>query len=89
VENDFVRAFGDDTIVDLWVEGSSRAVTVPRRTIEWFLKGPDFDATAMTRVDYRDFVRTHLRLISNAAAVQLRANPWLEKVEIRPGELGR
>ncbi len=37
MESDSVRAMGDSTLVDLWIEGKFRAIIVSRQAIESYL----------------------------------------------------
>ena len=82
MESDTVRTMGDSTLVDLWIEGRFRAITISRQAIEAYLKLSASDAQAMGETDRREFVRTHLSLVVTAATQQLRAHPEAEKIEI-------
>jgi hypothetical protein len=88
MENDSVRSMGESTLVDLWLEGRFRAITVSRQAIDTFLKLTPDRAAAFTDSDRVEFVRTHLALVVKAAAAQLRANPAADAILIEPGELG-
>lgn len=80
MESDSVRTMGDSTLVDLWIEGKSRAIVVSRRAIESFLR---LDSTSSLSEDARrEFVRTHLGLVVNAAAARLRADPEADSIII-------
>lgn len=81
MESDSVRTTGDSTLVDLWIEGKFRAITISRQAIEAYLQiSPSADS--MSETDRREFVRTHLGLIVTAATEFLRANPGSETIEI-------
>lgn len=82
MESDTVRTMGDSTLVDLWIEGRFRAITISRQAIEAYLNLSASDAQAMGETDRREFVRTHLSLVVTAAAQQLRAHPDAETIEI-------
>jgi hypothetical protein len=87
MENDSVRAMGDSTLVDLWIEGKFRAITVSRQAIESFLKLTRESAGAFTDSDRVEFVRMHLSLVVKAASVQLRSNPSADTILIDVGQL--
>ncbi|HWC55780.1 MAG TPA: hypothetical protein VG434_02300 [Sphingomicrobium sp.] len=82
METDSVRAMGDSTLVDLWIEGRFRAITVSREAIASFLKLTPERAEAFTDADRVEFVRTHLATVVRAAGVQLRLNPGAESILI-------
>ena len=89
MENDSVRTMGDSTVVDLWIGGKFRAITISRNAIERYL-GLSVDGTsALTENERREFVRTHLALIQNAAEQWLRSDPAADSVLIDSGQLGR
>jgi len=81
MESDSVRTMGDSTLVDLWIEGKFRAISISRQAIEAYLRLPAGDAS-MSETDRREFVRTHLGLVVTAAAERLRADPGAETIEI-------
>ena len=82
MESDSVRTMGDSTLVDLWIEGKFRAITISRQAIEAYLQLPPGQSEAMSETDRREFVRTHLGLVVTAAAEQLRAHPGTETIEV-------
>ena len=88
MENDSVRTMGDSTLVDLWIDGKFRAITISREAIESFLRLAPSDATAMTDTERRELVRTHLSLVVGAATARLRADPACETIIIEAGQLG-
>jgi len=82
MESDSVRTMGDSTLVDLWIEGKFRAITISRQAIEAYLQLPPGEADGMSETDRREFVRTHLGLVVTAAAEQLRAHPGAETIQV-------
>ena len=88
MENDSVRTMGSRTLVDLWIDGKSRAVTVTRHAIEAYLRLPPDRASILSEDDRREFVRTHLSLVAQAASEQVRADPQAETVTIDAFEAG-
>jgi len=87
METDSVRAMGDSTVVDLWIEGRFRAITVSREAIASFLKLTPERAAEFTDGDRVEFVRTHLATVVRAAAAQLRLNPGAESILIDSRQL--
>ena len=81
MENDTVRTLGDDTLVDIWIEGKSRAITISGQAIE-AVKG------SLSETERREFVRTNLSLIVRAATENLRSNPAADAILIEGGQLG-
>jgi hypothetical protein len=73
MENDSVRTSGENTLVDVWIEGKMRSICVSRRAIAAFLQLPPERAPALAEEDCREFVRTHLNLVVNAAKDLLRS----------------
>jgi hypothetical protein len=89
MENDSVRTSGDSTLVEIWIDGKLRDISVSRAAIEAHLRLPPDKAAVMTEYDRREFVRTHLTLVVNTATAALRsANPDADAVTIEPGQLG-
>ena len=88
MENDSIRAHGTDTLVDIWVNGKMRAITISHEAIGAFL---GFERASNMREDDRcEFVRTHLPLIVTAAKEQLRDSDLeAASVVLNPGELPR
>lgn len=72
MDNDAVRSSGDRTIVDMWIDGKFRSVSVTRAAIEAHLQLPAERAAEMTDDDRREFVRANLKLLAAAAAEQVR-----------------
>ena len=82
MESDSVRTMGDSVLVDLWIKGKFRAITVSRQAIEAYLQLGAGDAAGMTENDRREFVRTHLSLVVTAATACLRDEPGAERIAI-------
>ena len=89
MENDVVRTSGEDAIVDLWLEGGFRAVTISGAAVKAYLNIAPEEAASVTEIERREFVRTHLGLISRAALNHIRKEPAANRIVIGPGELGR
>ncbi len=87
MESDSVRTTGDSTLVDLWIEGKFRAITISRQAIEAYLHIPP-DSDGLGETERREFVRTHLSLVVAAASARLRADPDEERIVIEAGQLG-
>ena len=87
MESDSVRTMGDSTLVDLWIEGKFRAITISRDAIESYLRLAPNDAAAMGETERREFVRTHLSVVVKAATARLRDNPNSETIAIEAGHL--
>jgi len=89
MENDSVRTSGDATLVDMWIEGKLRAISLSRGAIETHLRLPADRAAALTEDDRREFVRTNLGLVVAAAKERLRTtDPAADVIEIEAGQLG-
>lgn len=88
MESDSVRTLGDTTLVDLWIDGKFRAISISRQAIEARLHLSGAAAASMTENERREFVRTHLSVVVAAASARLRADPDAEKIEIEAGQLG-
>ena len=88
MENDSIRSIGDDTLVDIWIEGRMRSLSISHEAIGAFL---GFDKVAgMSDQDRCEFVRTHLPLIVSAAKQRLsKTDRNADEVVIDVGELPR
>lgn len=82
MESDSVRTMGDSVLVDLWIQGKFRAITISRQAIEGYLQLGTGDAATMGENDRREFVRTHLSLVVSAATARLREDPAAERITI-------
>ena len=89
MENDSVRSSGASTLVDMWIDGKLRAISISREAIEGFLHLSPERAAAMSEEERREFVRTHLTKVITAATTKLRdTGADAESVAIEEGELG-
>ena len=89
MENDSIRTAGEMTLVDVWIDGKLRSISVAREAIARLLQLPPDRAEAMTDDDCRDFVRTRLALIAAAAKDRLQSgNASADAVTITAGDLG-
>ena len=69
MENDSIRSVGSDTLVDIWIDGKMRSLSVSLEAIGAFL---GFDkASSMSERDRCEFVRTHLPVVVAAAKQRL------------------
>lgn len=88
MEVDIIRTSGDDTIVGLWIVDRIRTVAVPRRVITAYLGLSPAAAAEMSDHDCREFVRTHLTPVADAAARIVRdGDPQAKIVSIGAGLL--
>ena len=85
MENDSIRASGNDTLIDIWVEGKLRAICVTREAIETYLgaRAP----VRMSEDDRCEFLRKHLPQVVAAAQTGLRGNEAALTVVIDAGQL--
>ena len=89
MENDSVRSSGATTLVDMWIDGKLRAISVSREAIEGFLHLTPERAAAMSEAERGEFVRTHLTLVITAATAKLRnTGADADAVAIDEGDLG-
>jgi hypothetical protein len=71
METDSIRTSGENTLVDIWIDGKMRSISVSGEAIAAFLRlAPD--QAALADEDRREFVRTHLDLVVNMARDRLR-----------------
>ena len=68
MDNDAVRTSADRTLVDMWIDGKSRTVSISRAAIEAHLQLSPDRAASMTDEDRREFVRGNLKLLATAAS---------------------
>ena len=88
MESDSIRASGDDTLVDVWINGKLRRLAVSRAAIETFLALPPERAATMSEGERCEFVRTHLPEVLTAAKEQLRGgSPAADDISIEAGQL--
>jgi hypothetical protein len=89
MENDSVRSSGASTLVDMWIDGKLRAISVSREAIEGFLHLSPERSAAMSEAERGEFVRTHLTLVNTAATAKLRnTGADADAVAIEEGDLG-
>jgi hypothetical protein len=89
MENDSVRSSGDLTLVEMWIDGQLRGISISRKAIESFLQLPPEQVGTMTDDDRREFVRTHLGLLATAAKERLRhLQPDADDILLDAGQLG-
>jgi hypothetical protein len=89
MENDSVRTSGDLTLVEMWIDGKLRGISISRQAIEAFLQLPSAEASAMSDEDRREFVRTHLGLLATAAKNKIsQTHPDADEIVIEAGQLG-
>ena len=88
MENDSVRTMGDSTVVDLWIDGKFRAITVSRHAIERYLGLTSDGTSGLTDQERSEFVRTHLGLIQREAVERLRIDPGADAILIDSAQLG-
>ena len=89
MENDSVRSSGELTLVEMWIDGKLRGLSISRKAIESFLQLSPERADAMTDEDRREFVRTHLSLLATTAKERLRQlPPDADDITIDAGQLG-
>jgi hypothetical protein len=87
MENDSIRSSGSQTLVDIWIDGKLRAISVSQEAIGAFL---GFErAAGMSDDDRCEFVRTHLPLVVAAAKARLQENPAAQTLSLSAGKLPR
>ena len=67
MDNDAVRSSGDRTLVDMWIDGKSRTVSVTKAAIEAHLQLSPERAEQMSAEDRCEFVRANLRMLAATA----------------------
>ncbi len=87
MENDSIRTSGTDTLVDIWIGGRLRSISVAQEAIGAFV---GFErASGLSDSDRCEFVRTHLPLIVAAAKARVDEDPAADTVELLAGQLPR
>lgn len=71
METDSIRTSGENTVVDIWIDGKMRSVSVSGDAIAAFLRLAPDKAAALTDDGRREFVRMHLDLVVNKARERL------------------
>jgi hypothetical protein len=72
METDSIRTSGENTVVDIWIDGKMRGVSISGDAIAAFLRLPPDKAAALGDEDRREFVRMHLDLVVKTARDRLR-----------------
>lgn len=72
METDSIRTSGENTVVDIWIEGKMRSVSVSGDAIAAFLRLTPDKASTLADEDRREFVRMHLDLVVKTARDRLR-----------------
>jgi hypothetical protein len=72
MENDSVRTSGENTLIDIWIDGKMRSISLARDAIAALLQLAPDRAAALADEDRREFVRTHLDLVVKTARERLR-----------------
>lgn len=87
MESDSIRPSGSNTLVEIWVNGKVRAITITKQAIDAFLgQAATKDLSEEQRCE---FVRTNLPLVVTATKARLReAAEDIETVTIEAGHLG-
>ena len=98
METDSIRTNGENTLVDIWIDGKMRSISVSREAIAAFLRLAPDRAAALADEDRREFVRTHLDLVvktardrlretdPGATAVAIDANPGRAQLGVQAGD---
>lgn len=88
MENDSIRASGQNTVVELWIDGKLRSICVTPEAIAAFV---GFDQAAeLSEEDRCEFVRSNLALVISGARTRLSlTNREAETVVIDAGHLPR
>jgi hypothetical protein len=86
MEGDSIRTSGNDTFVDIWIEGKVRSICISRAAIDAHL---GFDrGTNLSEDDRREFVRSNLPLLISAAKTRLaETGPTADSILIDAGQL--
>ena len=72
METDSIRTSGENTLVDIWIDGKMRSICVSGEAIAALLRLTPDRAAKLGDEDRREFVRTHLDLVVNVARDRLR-----------------
>lgn len=90
MDNDSIRSSGSgNTLVEIWIDGKLRGITISRTAIEGFLNLSPDQAKAMSADDRCEFVRSNLPLIMNAVRARLQeTGADSDAVLIEEGQFG-
>jgi len=87
MENDSIRSSGTDTLIELWIDGKLRAISISQEAIGAFVGFTEM--TAMADKERCEFVRTNLPLVIAAAKTRLKDDPDADTVTLDAGQLPR
>ena len=87
MENDSIRSSGTDTLIELWIDGKLRAISITQEAIGAFVGFTQM--TAMAEKDRCEFVRTNLPLVIAAAKARLNDDPDADALTLDAGQLPR
>ena len=86
METDSIRTSGENTVVDIWIDGKMRSVSVSGDAIAAFLRLTPDKVVALADEDRREFVRMHLDLVVKTARDRLRGmDPGASAIVIDAG----
>jgi hypothetical protein len=86
-EWDDLRSSGDDTILNLEVDGKRRCITITRAAVEAYLKLSPAEATRMSTAARSEFVRTNFPNVFSAVRRKLREQPTTNRMTLDAGDL--
>jgi hypothetical protein len=88
MENDSIRASGTDTLVDIWIDGKMRSISISQEAIGAFL---DFERVALMSDDERcELIKNNLSVVLTAAKARLReGDPTAQTIVLDAGHLPR
>ena len=87
MESDTVRTIGDSTMVDIWLKGRMRNVSVTREAIQSFLNLTPQAMDDMSDEERSEFVRRNLSIVASTALAWLNEHPGQDSVTIDAGQL--
>ena len=87
MESDSIRSSGSDTLIELWIDGKLRAISISQEAIGAFVGFTQM--TAMGEKERCEFVRTNLPLVIAAAKARLNDDPDIETLTLDAGQLPR
>lgn len=88
MDRDFIHCRGGTTLVEVWIEGKLRDISVSRAAIETWAEWAGGGAAPISDLACREFVRANLRRVVAAATIWLQeTNPQAESVSLGAGQL--
>ena len=88
VENDSIRSSGEFTLVEVWIDGKLRNISIGPDAIGAFLQLSPDRAAAISDEDCREFVRTRLSSVVKAAKERLRnSDPNAETIMVAADQM--